>query len=179
MYLNTILDFHFLDLHRKYVEADALLRNVDGTLCSLVNDNGMKNISAFDFSKPAGQQLWLNTIKAMVATGYVDGFYGDTMQVYAEPNNKTGLWELCKKSHNTCCQMNASTAALYNAGKNKTMEAAHAFLGPKAVFFKIRDGTTYGKAMVSVGILVNVILVVTESAWYAYFTVLKEEEQDD
>ena len=49
----------------------------------------------------------------------------------------------------------------------------------KAVFFMIRDGTTYGKAMVSVGILVNVILVVTESAWYAYFTVLKEEEQDD
>ena len=66
------------------------------------------------------------------------------MQVYAEPNNKTGLWELCKKSHNTCCQMNASTAALYNAGKNKTMEAAHAFLGPKAVFFKISDVLAHG-----------------------------------
>ena len=49
----------------------------------------------------------------------------------------------------------------------------------KAVFSKIRNGTTFGKVMILVGVLVNVILVVTESAWYAYFAVLKEEEQDD
>ena len=58
---------------------------------------------------------------------------------YATENSKTGLWELCKKSHNTCCEMNASTAKLYNSGKNATMEAAYKFLGPKAVFFKISD----------------------------------------
>ena len=44
-----------------------------------------------------------------------------------------------RKSHHTCCEMNKSTAMLYNAGKNKTMEAAYKFLGPKAVFFKISD----------------------------------------
>ena len=99
----------------------------------------MKNISVFDFSKPVGQQLWLDAVKRLVATGFVDGFYGDTMQVYAEPNNKTGNWELCKKSHGTCCEMNASTGALYNAGKNATMQAAHDFLGPDAVFFKLTN----------------------------------------
>ena len=138
-YLNTILDFHFLDLHRQYADADALIRNVDGTLCSLINDNGMKNTSAFDFSKPVGQQLWLDAVKRLVATGFVDGFYGDTMQVYAEPNSKTGNWELCKKSHGTCCEMNASTGALYNAGKNATMQAAYDFLGSDAVFFKLTN----------------------------------------
>jgi hypothetical protein len=80
-YLNTILDFHFLHLHQLYEEADALLRNIDGTICSLINDNGMKNISAFDFSKEIGQQLWLDEIKNLTQTGLVDGFYGDTMQV--------------------------------------------------------------------------------------------------
>jgi hypothetical protein len=138
-YLNTLLDFHFLHLHQLYEEADALLRNIDGTICSLINDNGMKNISAFDFSKEIGQQLWLDEIKNLTQTGLVDGFYGDTMQVYAVENSKTGNWELCKKSHHTCCEMTAETAAKYNAGKNKTMQAAYEFLGKDAVFFKTSD----------------------------------------
>jgi hypothetical protein len=138
-YLNTILDFHFMNLHKLYAEEDALLRNVDGTLCSLINDNSMKNISAYDFSKQRGQELWLEEVKNLTNTGFVDGFYGDTMQVYATENNKTGLWELCKKSHHTCCEMNSTTAALYNEGKNKTMEEAYTFLGKKSVFFKISD----------------------------------------
>ena len=61
------------------------------------------------------------------------------MQVYATENEKTGLWELCKKSHNTCCEMNATTAAAYNAGKLATMEATANFLGKDAVFFKTTD----------------------------------------
>jgi hypothetical protein len=61
------------------------------------------------------------------------------MQVYAVENNKTGNWEVCKKSHNTCCTMTPDTAAKYNAGKNKTMRAAYEFLGKGAVFFKTSD----------------------------------------
>ena len=61
------------------------------------------------------------------------------MQVYAIENPKTGLWELCKKHHHTCCEMNASTAAAYNAGKNLTMRNAYEFLGRDAVFFKTSD----------------------------------------
>jgi hypothetical protein len=144
MYLNTILDFHFLRLHQTLVEADALVRNVDGSVCQLINDNGMTNITVYDYSKPIGQKIWLDEVQRLVETGTVDGFYGDTMQVYATENNRTGLWELCKKSHHTCCEMNESTAQLYNAGKNKTMEAAYEFLGPKAVFFKISNVMTHG-----------------------------------
>jgi hypothetical protein len=121
-----------------------LVRNVDGSVCQLENDNGMTNITVFDYSKPVGQKIWLDEVERLVNTGTVDGFYGDTMQVYATENNTTGLWELCKKSHNTCCEMNESTAALYNVGKNQTMEAAYRFLGPKAVFFKITDVLVHG-----------------------------------
>ena len=35
-YLNTILDFPFLRLHQTLVQADALLRNVDGSVCQLI-----------------------------------------------------------------------------------------------------------------------------------------------
>ena len=139
MYLNTILDFPFLRLHQTLVDADALVRNVDGSVCQLINDNGMTNITVYDYSKPIGQKIWLDEVQRLVETGTVDGFYGDTMQVYAEENNQTGLWEVCKTGHHTCCEMNESTAKLYNAGKNKTMEAAYRFLGRKAVFFKISD----------------------------------------
>jgi hypothetical protein len=137
-YQNTMLDFNFLELHQRYVDADALLHNVDGTLCQLESDNGMKNITVFDYSKEIGQQLWLNQIKNLTQPGVVDGFYGDTMQVSATENSK-GEWTVCKSRHSTCCTMNSSTAAAYNAGKDKTMKAAYAFLGEKAVFFKISD----------------------------------------
>lgn len=139
MYLNTILDFHFLRLHQVLVEADALVRNIDGSLCQLENDNGMTNVTVIDYSKPAGQNIWLDEIKRLVDTGVVDGFYGDTMQVYATESSTRGVWTLCKSSHNTCCTMSKNTALQYNAGKNKTMEAAYKFLGPKAVFFKVSD----------------------------------------
>ena len=79
-YLNTVLDFPFLRLHQTLVEADALVRNVDGSVCQLENDNGMKNITVFDYSKPIGQKIWLGEIQRLVETGTVDGFYGDTMQ---------------------------------------------------------------------------------------------------
>ena len=78
-YLNTILDFHYLALHEKYVEEDALIYNVDGSLCQLVNDNGMTNITAFDYSKPVAQKLWLDTVKNLTATGTVDGIYGRSL----------------------------------------------------------------------------------------------------
>ena len=38
------------------------MRNVDGSLCQLVNDNGMTNITVFDYSKPIGQKIWLDEV---------------------------------------------------------------------------------------------------------------------
>lgn len=122
----------------------SLFARTHNSFSQLVNDNGMINITAFDYSKPIGQKLWLDTIKNLTSTGAVDGFYGDTMQVYAVENNETGLWELCKKSHHTCCEMNATKAAAYNAGKLSVMNAANDFLGKGAVFFKITDTLTGG-----------------------------------
>ena len=48
----------------------------------------------------------------------------------------------------------------------------------KAVLQRILNSSYYAKIMIAVGILVNIILVITESAWYAYY-VVAEAEQDD
>ena len=48
----------------------------------------------------------------------------------------------------------------------------------KAVLQRIQDSSYYAKVMIAVGITVQIILVITESAWYAYYQVA-EAEQDD
>ena len=48
----------------------------------------------------------------------------------------------------------------------------------KAVLQRIQNSSYYAKVMMTVGILVQFILVITESAWYAYYQVA-EAEQDD
>ena len=48
----------------------------------------------------------------------------------------------------------------------------------KAVLHKMLESSFYAKVMIGVGILVNIVLVITESSWYAYYAVA-EAEQDD
>jgi len=132
-YLNAMLDFNFLSLHQRYVDADALLRNTDGTLCHLTNDAGMLNVTVFDFAQDAGRALWVDTARNLTATGVVDGIYADQAQVFAEKNAKTGAWGLCKKSHNTCCTLTEAKAEAYNAGKAQVLLQVAALLGPRGL----------------------------------------------
>ena len=48
----------------------------------------------------------------------------------------------------------------------------------KAVLHKMFESPYYAKVMIGVGILVNIVLVITESSWYAYYAIA-EAEQDD
>ena len=48
----------------------------------------------------------------------------------------------------------------------------------KAVLVRIHESSYYAKVMMAAGILVNIVLLITESAWYAYYVVV-ESEQDD
>lgn len=132
-YLNSVLDFNFLSLHQKYVDADALLRNTDGTLCHLTNDAGMRNVTVFDFALEAGRALWVDTARNLTATGVVDGIYADQAQVFAKNDAVTGAWGLCKKSHDTCCSLTEEKALAYNAGKAQVLLQVAAMLGPNAL----------------------------------------------
>ena len=130
-YLNAMLDFHFLELHRHFADADLLLKNTDGTPCVLINDDNM-SVSAFDMSQPAARALWLAVVKNLTATGFVDGIYADQAQVLATKNDH-GDWGLCKKKFNTCCTMTAATAAAYNSGHDTLLQQVGDLLGNAAI----------------------------------------------
>jgi hypothetical protein len=115
-YLNSVLDFNYLDLHAQYVKADANLRNTDGTLCHLTNDAGMKNVTVYDYSQKTGRSLWINAIRTILATGVIDGIYADQMSLFAKHESQLKGWGLCKSKYNTCCSMTAEKAASWNAG---------------------------------------------------------------
>jgi hypothetical protein len=73
--LTSPLDFNFLSLHAEFVKADANLRNTDGSICRLTNDAGMVNVTLYAFSQEAAQTLWVNAVKNITASGFVDGIF--------------------------------------------------------------------------------------------------------
>jgi hypothetical protein len=132
-YLNAILDFNYLNLHAQYTKADANLRNTDGTLCHLTNDNGMVNVTVYDFSQESARRLWVDAVRNLTATGVVDGIYADQMHLFAKYQSQLKGMGLCKNYANTCCTMTADKAAAFNAGKNKAMQEVKDLLGPNAL----------------------------------------------
>ena len=44
----------------------------------------------------------------------------------------------------------------------------------QAVMLRLMNGSFYGKAMATLSVFVQIVLVVTESAWYAYFAAKAE-----
>ena len=75
-YLNTLYDFPFLELHGKFVDANADMVGTNGKLVAFKNDNGMPNINVFDFSQEVGCDLWTGFVKNLVDSGNVDGLFG-------------------------------------------------------------------------------------------------------
>ena len=48
----------------------------------------------------------------------------------------------------------------------------------KAVLQRVLACSNHAKAMISVGILVNIVLAVTESAWFAYYSAIEAGQGD-
>ena len=132
-YLNALLDFNFLSLHRQFIQADALLRNTDGSICHLTNDGNMTNVTVYDFSMASARALWVDTVRNLTATGLVDGIYADQAQVFAEQDAESGNWSICKRSHGTCCEMTAAKAWAFNVGRTSVLQQVADLLGPGAL----------------------------------------------
>jgi hypothetical protein len=83
MYLNSNFDFAFYKLHGKMMEMEArgekaFLRDRHGTLASLCNDGNVYcNITTFDHTVKAVQDLWTATLINATKFGGVDGVFAD------------------------------------------------------------------------------------------------------
>lgn len=140
-YLNTLYDFPFLNLHKKFLDANADMVDINGKLVAFKNDNGMPNINVFDFSQDVGRDLWTDFVKNLVDSGNVDGLFDDKYDVLATWNDTGSFWQICewgtgRDTWNVSCGIISNeTAQKYNTGKPKVLNAIHKMFGPTGIIF--------------------------------------------
>ena len=140
-YLNTLYDFPFLELHGKFLEQNADVRDINGKLVAFKNDNGMPDINVFDFSQKVGRDLWTGFVKDLVDTGIVDGLFDDKSNILPMWNETGSFWQLCewgtgKDTWNVSCGIISNMTALeYTKGKPMVLDKLHEMFGSSAVVF--------------------------------------------
>ena len=140
-YLNTLYDFPFLELHGKFLDANADIVDINGKLVAFKNDNGMPNINVFDHGKQEGRDLWTGFVKNLTDTGMVDGLFDDKSNIFANWNETGSFWQICeygtgKDTWNVSCGIISNeTATKYNSGKLKVLDALHKMFGPTGFVF--------------------------------------------
>jgi hypothetical protein len=127
-YLNCLYDFPFYNLTGQFAAADEHLRDINGAVIGMENDNGMKNVPVFDWSQPSAVKRYLDFHRNIVAQGLSDGTFPDKADVFAFVNTSTKKWNLCEAPGgpmhhqwaDACGEISDSKAKAYNSGK-KTM----------------------------------------------------------
>ena len=152
-YLNTLYDFPFLELHGKFLEANADVTDVNGKLVSFKNDNGMPGINVFDLGQKVGRDLWIGFVKQLVETGVVDGLFDDKSNIQAMWNETGSFWQICEWGTGkgtwdiSCGIISKETAQNYNDGKPLVLDELHKIFGQDAVVFYNTTGWAHMKGV--------------------------------
>ena len=140
-YLNTLYDFPCLELHGKFLDANADMVGINGKLVAFKNDNGMPDVNLFDFGQEVGRDIWAGFVKNLIDSGTVDGLFDDKHNVLAMWNETGSFWQICEhvtgrnQWNISCGVISNETALKYNTGKPKVLDALHGMFGPTAVVF--------------------------------------------
>lgn len=140
-YLNTLYDFPCLELHGKFLDANADMVDINGKLVAFKNDNGMPDVNLFDFGQEVGRDIWAGFVKNLIDSGTVDGLFDDKHNVLAMWNETGSFWQICEhvtgrnQWNISCGVISNETALKYNTGKPKVLDALHGMFGPTAVVF--------------------------------------------
>lgn len=143
-YLNTLYDFPFLALHGKFLEAKADIMDVNGKPVAFKNDNGMPNINIFDLGQETGRNMWIDFVKSLKDSGYVDGLFPDKHDILASWNESRSFWQICEwpvgvknaATWNKSCGMITEEAAMkYNAGRPKLLDTLYETFAPDGFLF--------------------------------------------
>lgn len=126
-YLNTLLAFPFYAMTGELETHNATtIDSTTGRPIMIQNDQGEQNIPIFGYDTKAGREIYVNTVKNLVATGVVDGFFGDKWNHGAEENKKFGTWQICNKE---CGTVTPSQAQAWNEGKAQVLSNVTALVG--------------------------------------------------
>lgn len=140
-YLNTLYDFGMLELHAKFLEAKADIVDINGKPVTFKNDNGMPNVNVFDLGQETGRDLWINFVKNLKESGYVDGLFPDKSSILAEWNETGSFWQICewgtgKNTWNISCGIISNeTAKKYNDAKPMVLETLYEIFAPNGFLF--------------------------------------------
>eukprot|EP01052_Picozoa_sp_SAG31_P006299 SAG31_NODE_288_length_18400_cov_55.018851_2_plen_554_part_00 len=137
-------DFPYYNLTAAFAAADLHVRDVNGQVVGMQNDNGMLHIPIFDFSKPLAVTMFIDFHRRLIASGLVDGTFAD------KPNErafqKNGSWYICENPNGppprhswaqACGEISAATAAAYNAGKEKMLNQLVQLYGKKGALWPV------------------------------------------
>ena len=98
------------------------------------NDNGLEGIFVYGFDSAKGQQLYIDAVRNLTSTGYVDGLFGDKWSKLATPQTKGECpGEMCICNHE-CGSMSTAQGSAWNQGKAKVLAAVLRILGDGPYF---------------------------------------------
>ena len=124
MYLNSMFDFAFYHLHGDMMAREAkgeksFLRDRHGDIVELCNDGNVYcNITTFDHTNQAVNQLWTDALRNATKDGHVDGVFAD--HAYNNPKGNGDYPELCngKGAGRKCWEFEKEFATTFIQGHN-------------------------------------------------------------
>lgn len=140
-YLNTLYDFPFYSLHGMYEASDADMKDINGKVIGLRNDNGMYPVPVYDFGKIEALDIYLDFHTNLSASGIVDGTFPDKHNVFAWKNGSN--WQICESGEKTsvknwsksCAVISETVALKHNKGKQSVLDGIYKIYGKSGVLF--------------------------------------------
>eukprot|EP01084_Bolivina_argentea_P195974 336055_1 len=117
-YLNTFMNFPQYNLSKIFFAENKslLLHDINNNLVWMGNCGPGHNVTIFDFSNELAIQYWLNTIKYVLNSSFVDGIFGD------RANTKLGIGE---NNNLQCYNFSENKTNLWNIGHNKLIQQTY------------------------------------------------------
>ena len=138
-YLNSLYDFPYYQLTGEMAAANFHLRDVNGSVIGMQNDNGMQHIPIFDWGNPGAVAKFLAYHRMLQAQGS-DGTFPDKPNVFAfeKKDGANKGWWVCEnpdgppskhKWSDACGEITAAQATAYNVGKLQVLEGLYVLYG--------------------------------------------------
>lgn len=89
-YHQTLYDFPFYNLTAQMAAADLHMRDINGSVIGLINDNGMQHVPLFDWGKPAAIEMFLQFHRGLISTGLVGRLVPPTPAFYYQMCSRFG-----------------------------------------------------------------------------------------
>eukprot|EP00117_Sycon_ciliatum_P049682 scpid79209/ scgid35185/ len=141
-YQNTLYMWRYQSLYGDFAAHDECLRALNGSIAGIVNDGGMQNVPVFSLDKNDTVFRYVDLLRNLTETGFIDGTFTDKPPILAFQNETTRVWQVCEKIRGSgahewihaCIPISESVAMAYNDGKHAVLNQTEDVFLPKGGF---------------------------------------------